>query len=370
VPQQNTTPDNLPPQIPPGGEIPPEAINGNTAQPAETGQTPKNKNPDKPLTYQEVDVIVLPKGYIKEYKEKHGAKTYPLPETSGPAKIKDSIPLPDIDWNETESPLFILDTGQGTPQLLKLSQVTIAREGVFDYEGRPVYKPASELQAILDHGEGRPITREHPPNGHVTRPDQQLGWIENLAFTDSGELKADLIITDSQLIQEIQDGTRKEVSPGFYADITPTNGEWNGQPYQESQHNMWLDHIAITTRGRCTIDDGCGITDSILKDATTTQTDSPETLIDQAGQTLLDAQDLASLIEDSRRNLIAELTSLTGRPTSDFQDLTLTQLRTARELIQDTQARPAGIGIQDAQQHNTDARKIVDEAYEKIQNKL
>lgn len=150
----------------------------------------------------------------------------------------------------------VTDTPEG---FKKWSQIVIAKEIVQDYNGVKVYKSADSLRAILDHGDNRPITDDHPPAKIVTSNKQRLGHIENLTFTDSNELKADIIVTNKVLGDKIISGEKREVSVGFHADTVDIKGVFNDVKYDQMQTDILLDHVAIVKDGRCSLRDGCGI---------------------------------------------------------------------------------------------------------------
>lgn len=194
--------------------------------------------------------------------------------------------------------------------------VVIAKEMVQVYKDAAgkevkVYKPADSLKAILEHGENRPVTDEHPKEMVVTKPGLMRGFINNLQFTDAKELKADITITCPRLAKEIIDSKKDEVSIGFYSEQTKTPGTFNDTDYDEVQNNMWLDHVAMTTAGRCSKVDGCGITPKVKSVVIRVGGDSKRK-IPQAPVVTDSESDMVKLakqiINDKKVDLIASIT--------------------------------------------------------------
>jgi len=74
----------------------------------------------------------------------------------------------------------------------------------------------------------------------------------------------DLLITDKVLADEIRKGKR-DLSPGYYADIIEEPGTFNDEPYQAVQKKVLYDHLAVVKLGRCSRPK-CGIQDSAVSD--------------------------------------------------------------------------------------------------------
>lgn len=137
--------------------------------------------------------------------------------------------------------------------------VVIAREMVYDYGETKAFKPKAELEKAAQFADGIAITRSHPEAGIVTDQAEILGTFRNPKMVNE-ELGGVLKITDKSLIGDVQDGTLKEVSGGFFCNLDRTaSGEHNGTHYDATQTNIVLNHIAIVDQGRCSLEDGCGI---------------------------------------------------------------------------------------------------------------
>jgi len=194
---------------------------------------------NKPVKFSGVDVVILPKGYKSEY---------PKPEDSKP-RFSDSLPAMKLDVANAEEADGVLSV-----------PVTVANaKHIYDYDGLKVLKPFEELEAAALFADGIPITREHPSAGIVTDRRQVLGFFKSPTAKDD-LLKGILAITDKDLIADVKDKKLTEVSAGFFCDLDDTlAGELEGVPYDATQKNIFLNHVAVVENGRCSIDDGCGI---------------------------------------------------------------------------------------------------------------
>jgi len=201
------------------------------------GEYPLPEN--KPVKFSGVDVVILPKGYKSEY---------PKPEDSKP-RFSDSLPAMKLDVANAEEADGVLSV-----------PVTVANaKHIYDYDGLKVLKPFDELEAAALFADGIPITREHPSAGIVTDRRQVLGFFKSPTAKDD-LLKGILAITDKDLIADVKDKKLTEVSAGFFCDLDDTlAGELEGVPYDATQKNIFLNHVAVVENGRCSIDDGCGI---------------------------------------------------------------------------------------------------------------
>ena len=189
----------------------------------------------------------------------------------------DSVPEPgrEIDIGG----IRITDAGLKVP-------VTIARsDHVYDYGVVKAVKPFDELKEASAVADKIPVTRDHPAAGLVTDRRQILGFLTNATAENAGlhpitslqnltkSEKQKLIesgivlcreITEQDLIADIKTGKAKEISPGFFCTLDESEkGRGvlkNGKKYTATQRNIYLNHIAVVEKGRCSIEDGCGIT--------------------------------------------------------------------------------------------------------------
>lgn len=137
----------------------------------------------------------------------------------------------------------------------------LTRAGVFKYQDSSgkVYRElrhpddvfAPESLATLP---GVPVTNEHPAPAKLDSKNAkryQAGSVgDHVEITDDKKIKARLAITDSELIQDIDDGTRQEISCGYTCDVDPENGTYEGEPYDARQRNIVYNHVAVVEKGR------------------------------------------------------------------------------------------------------------------------
>ena len=112
-----------------------------------------------------------------------------------------------------------------------------------------VYRPESEVfsKETIASFEGVPVTNDHPPDGVNLRNDRRyrMGHAQNVrrgTGEESDLLLADLVITDSHLIDLILSGKR-EISCGYTYDLSEENGQF-------IQRKIRGNHIAVVDAGR------------------------------------------------------------------------------------------------------------------------
>ena len=197
---------------------------------------------NKPVKYTGVDVVILPKGYKSEYpKPGEGKDSKP--------RFTDSLPSIKLDVEHAEE----------TDGILSVPVIVANSNHVYDYDGLKVHKPFDELEAAAVFADGIPVTREHPSAGIVTDRGEVLGFFKSPLAKDN-LLKGILAIADKDLIADIKDKKVTEVSPGFFCDLDRSlSGDLEGEHYDATQRNIFLNHVAVVENGRCSIEDGCGI---------------------------------------------------------------------------------------------------------------
>ncbi|MBN8472339.1 DUF2213 domain-containing protein [Corallococcus exiguus] len=97
-----------------------------------------------------------------------------------------------------------------------------------------------------------PITSEHPPE-HLTAANTRLyqrGHVDGEVVRDGDYVRATLLVTDDELIRDMESGVRAELSNGYACELGETPGLWEGQPYDAIQRNIRGNHLAVVTAGR------------------------------------------------------------------------------------------------------------------------
>jgi hypothetical protein len=142
----------------------------------------------------------------------------------------------------------------------------IAKEIVQFYqdEDKHMYKAADEIQTMTQYLQlfPPPISWEHPQTDTLTSLKEPVGFIRDPHYKD-GRAITDLVYVRSWLgedrYQDLIMGKKPDVSIGFFYEDDLTEGEFDGVAYQSAQRGIYVNHIATTSKGRCSLEDGCGL---------------------------------------------------------------------------------------------------------------
>lgn len=109
---------------------------------------------------------------------------------------------------------------------------------------------ADSLQTLLS----APVCVGHPGAGlEWVTPDNahqhEVGVVAS-ARADGTFVDAHLSVRRADTIRRIDAKELIEVSAAYDADIDPTPGTWNGQPYDQVQTNITYNHVALLPRGK------------------------------------------------------------------------------------------------------------------------
>jgi len=160
--------------------------------------------------------------------------------------------------------------------------IVLAKEMIYHYDTYDAFRPKEELKQVAGFLKGVPVTRGHPEAKMVTDREEVLGWAIEAEFEDD-ELRAVLEIADKDLINDIRTKKLQGVSPGHFSKLDRTSsGEYDGGHYDLTQRDIFVDHIAIVERGRCNIEDGCGIMMDTKLDETKTKEGDEEVMEEKA----------------------------------------------------------------------------------------
>ena len=119
-----------------------------------------------------------------------------------------------------------------------------------------VYSSADELfrAETIQSYQGVDVTDNHPPGNTInaaTWKTHSIGTLSNVR-RDGDYLVGDLLIKDSDVINQIQSQERLELSLGYGAELHFINGTAvDGTPYQAEFKNFYGDHVALVKYGRC-----------------------------------------------------------------------------------------------------------------------
>lgn len=106
--------------------------------------------------------------------------------------------------------------------------------------------------ASLESLTGAPVTDLHPSElvTEKNAKDLSRGYLISDVKTDGKRLvQGDVVITDPDLIAAVESGARREVSPGYTAQVEMQSGEYGGEPYDAIQRNIVYNHVGIGPRG-------------------------------------------------------------------------------------------------------------------------
>jgi len=152
----------------------------------------------------------------------------------------------------------MVDTKDG----LLVKAAIICRAMVLDYNGKKILKSPETLADSMPTMQRMMITDEHPHSRVIMDVLEIKGRVlPETVKLNNNVATGDLLITDKVLADEIRKGKR-DLSPGYYADIIEEPGIFNDEPYEAVQEKVLYDHLAVVKLGRCSRPK-CGIVDSI-----------------------------------------------------------------------------------------------------------
>lgn len=140
----------------------------------------------------------------------------------------------------------------------------ISKAGVFPYlgfeiTGAPdpnriynVFRPPEELEKAAETFKLLPIIDEHDLLGeHGVSTDDRppAGFTGEKVTYEHPYLYAPLKITSPKLISEVRSG-KTELSPAYFTEYEPSEGVYEGQPYQYIQRIRAGNHLALVSHGR------------------------------------------------------------------------------------------------------------------------
>ena len=110
-----------------------------------------------------------------------------------------------------------------------------------------VFQPES-LESLKD----RPIVDEHPANPMDSRNTRLLsrGHVGQNVERQGDHVKANLVVTDEDLIQKMNTRGKRQLSCGYTADVVEESGSYKGLPYESRQTNIRYNHLAAVWKGR------------------------------------------------------------------------------------------------------------------------
>ena len=114
-----------------------------------------------------------------------------------------------------------------------------------------MYRPAEEIARAVPTFNGLPVLLQHEEDSAENpQTDLRVGSTGTAADFDGEYLHNALVIQDQRGIEVIEDGSQKEISPGYRYDPAMTPGVWQGQEYDGVITNIQGNHIALVAKGR------------------------------------------------------------------------------------------------------------------------
>src|SRR3989304_1440910 len=155
----------------------------------------------------------------------------------------------------------MVDTRDG----LLVKDAIICRAMVLDYDGKKILKSPEALVDSMPTMQRMMITDDHPRSRVIMDVSEIKGRVlPETVKLNNNAASGDLLITDKILADEIMNGKR-DLSPGYFADIIEEPGTFNDEPYEAVQKKVLNDHLAVVKVGRCSRPK-CGIVDSAVSD--------------------------------------------------------------------------------------------------------
>lgn len=146
---------------------------------------------------------------------------------------------------------------------LKVALTNIAKEGVRAYRGSElprvdldqnkiyyVFTPGEELKKAAHTFNGIPVLSEHALDNAYEPSEFRIGATGSIAQYNAPYLQNALYIYNQEDIEDIYDGVKKELSPGYKFEMTDESGVYNGQRYDFTFRDIHGMHEAIVREGR------------------------------------------------------------------------------------------------------------------------
>jgi hypothetical protein len=114
-----------------------------------------------------------------------------------------------------------------------------------------IYRPGDEIEKAADTFNGLPLMLDHWDMDAENIPkDKVVGSLGTDAKWEPPYLTNSLIVTDSNAIKAIEDGSYSELSASYACDIDMTGGIFDGKSYDGVMRNIKGYHVALVPEGR------------------------------------------------------------------------------------------------------------------------
>lgn len=157
----------------------------------------------------------------------------------------DSVPIRDYHFDDQTGFLYVYRV----PIAGAMVQKYVKSDGSEEMEAKLPEEILSD--ATVSSANSKPVTDGH--HGLVTKDnshDLMKGFTASNGHVEGNMLYNDITITDPNLIYQIKNGSKRELSIGFETQMDPTSGTYNGTKYDAVQRNIRINHVAVVPKGR------------------------------------------------------------------------------------------------------------------------
>ena len=157
----------------------------------------------------------------------------------------DSVPIRDYHFDDQTGFLYVYRV----PIAGAMVQRYVKSDGTEEMEAKLPEEILSD--STVSSANSKPVTDGH--HGLVTKDnshDLMKGFTASNGHVEGNMLYNDITITDPNLISQIKNGSKRELSIGFETQMDPTSGTYNGAKYDAVQRNIRINHVAVVPKGR------------------------------------------------------------------------------------------------------------------------
>lgn len=114
-----------------------------------------------------------------------------------------------------------------------------------------LFRPADEIEKAASTAAGIQLMDVHTPvNARDHKPENIAGAVGTEVEFKYPYLDAPLTVWTADAISAIENGTQRELSCGYYYELDPTPGEFEGEKYDGVMRNLVFNHVALVEAGR------------------------------------------------------------------------------------------------------------------------
>jgi hypothetical protein len=127
-------------------------------------------------------------------------------------------------------------------------------EHLQDKEEILIYRPPKEVKKGIQSFSNLTVTQEHPDEEVTVENfiDYSVGLSSDVSFKKGHLVASSIVITDSDMIEELQSSKGVQLSCGYTAKVVYKAGKTkSSEPYDAYMKNFEGNHIAIVKRGKC-----------------------------------------------------------------------------------------------------------------------